>query len=83
MVTDEEIEKLMKRAQAGCGGYHAMECAHEIMAEAYGMLGRLLIDRRRIMDALERLYEAQPFADSEEWAEIRNEAGKALAAVRG
>jgi hypothetical protein len=44
-MTDEDIKPdvraLMKRCQIGCGGRNALDDAHSIMAECYGMLGRL------------------------------------------
>ena len=35
------VEALMKRCQIGVGGRHALDDAHDIMAECYGTLGRL------------------------------------------
>jgi hypothetical protein len=82
MVPDERVEALMKRAQAGCGGPHALDCVHDYMADAYGVLGRLLMDRNRLIHALELLYESQPLADSEEWRSAKEIAGQALSFVR-
>lgn len=39
--TRDEVEALMKRCQIGVGGRHAIDNAHDIMAECYGMLGLL------------------------------------------
>ena len=47
-MTDDDIKPdvraLMKRCQIGCGGRNALDDAHSIMAECYGMLGRLALD---------------------------------------
>ena len=47
--TQAEIDRLMKRCQVGVGGRHALDNAHDIMAECYGTLGRqqMEIDRLR------------------------------------
>jgi len=37
-----DILRLMKRCQAGVGGRGALDAAHDIMAECYGMLGALM-----------------------------------------
>lgn len=39
------VKALMKRCQIGVGGRAALEQAHEIMADCYGTLGRLLSER--------------------------------------
>lgn len=85
MIPDERVEQLMRRAQAGCSGPYpvAQECVHSYMADTYGVLGQLLMDRRRLLHALEMLYESQPFSDSEGWREANAVAGKTLADVRG
>lgn len=38
----EEVERLMKRCQIGVGGRNALENAHSIMSDCYGMLGLLM-----------------------------------------
>jgi hypothetical protein len=38
------VEALMKRCQNGVGGRNALDQAHEIMAECYGTLGKLLLE---------------------------------------
>lgn len=43
-----KAERLMKRCQIGCGGRNALDDAHEIMAECYGTIGRLLIEIDRL-----------------------------------
>jgi len=50
MIAREKVEELMRRAQRGVGGPSAVDQAHDFMADAYGVLGRLLSER----DALER-----------------------------
>jgi hypothetical protein len=49
MVTTEEVERLMKRCQIGVGGRNALDTAHDIMAECYGMLGALVQERDRLL----------------------------------
>jgi hypothetical protein len=39
----ENVEALMKRCQIGVGGRHALDNAHDIMAECYGTLGALML----------------------------------------
>lgn len=41
--TRAEVEALMKRCQIGVGGRHALDAAHEIMADCYGTLGLLMM----------------------------------------
>ena len=41
--TRKEIDALMKRCQIGVGGKHALDNAHNIMAECYGTLGALML----------------------------------------
>ncbi len=48
----------MKRCQIGCGGRHAIDDAHDILAECYGALGALNAEVRRLRDALKDI--AQP-----------------------
>ena len=40
--TRPEVERLMKRCQTGVGGRNALDDAHSIMAECYGILGLLM-----------------------------------------
>lgn len=46
------VDKLMKRCQIGVGGRHALDNAHDIMAECYGTLGRQQIEIDRLRAAL-------------------------------
>jgi hypothetical protein len=39
----DKVEALMKRCQIGVGGRHALDNAHDIMAECYGTLGALML----------------------------------------
>lgn len=41
--TRAEVEALMKRCQIGVGGRNALDDAHSIMAECYGMLDLLML----------------------------------------
>jgi hypothetical protein len=41
-ITRERIEDLMKRCQIGVGGKHALDDAHDIMADCYGTLGAMM-----------------------------------------
>lgn len=41
--TRAKVEALMKRCQIGVGGRHALDNAHDIMAECYGTLGLLML----------------------------------------
>lgn len=49
MVTTEEVERLMKRCQAGVGGRDALNVAHGILAECYGTLGALVQQRDELL----------------------------------
>ncbi len=40
-----EVETLMRKLQRGVGGKHALDDAHDYMAESYGTLGSLLQER--------------------------------------
>lgn len=53
--TSEEVERLMKRCQRGCGGRNALEDAHDILAECYGTLGALDHERNRLKNMLFKL----------------------------
>jgi len=48
--TKAEVEALMKRCQKGVGGRNALDDAHSIMAECYGTLGALQIEREQLAD---------------------------------
>lgn len=39
----ERAKVTMKRCQIGCGGKNALDDAHDILAECYGTIGRLLV----------------------------------------
>ena len=49
MATTEEVKRLMKRCQIGVGGRNALDTAHDIMSECYGMLGALVQERDRLL----------------------------------
>lgn len=49
------IDRLIKRCQIGVGGRHALEDAHDIMAECYGTLGRLRGENERLRTRVECL----------------------------
>ena len=51
-----EVERLMKRCQTGCGGRNALDDAHGLLAECYGTLG-LLDARLQIATEALRYYE--------------------------
>ena len=44
-ITTTEAKNLMKRCQIGCGGKHALDDAHDMLAECYGTIGALLAER--------------------------------------
>lgn len=44
-MSDDDVRRLMKRCQVGVGGRNALNEAHSIMAECYGTLGRLMMER--------------------------------------
>jgi hypothetical protein len=48
-----DVDRLMKRCQIGVGGRHALDNAHDIMAECYGTLGALMLTVERYAAALE------------------------------
>ena len=61
-MTDADVEKLMKRCQAGFGGRYALEQAHGCLADCYGTLGRLVEQRKVLCLALAKmvsLYESE------------------------
>ena len=43
-----DVEALMKRCQIGVCGRSALDNAHSIMAECYGMLGALMLEIERL-----------------------------------
>ena len=49
MATTDEVERLMERCQIALGGRNALDTAHDIMAECYGMLGALLQERDSLL----------------------------------
>ncbi len=56
----DKVEALMKRCQIGVGGRHALDNAHDIMAECYGILGTLMLAVERLHAetlALRAMYE--------------------------
>ncbi len=48
-INTKDAEKLMKRCQVGVGGRNALEEAHNIMAECYGIIGALVCERDRLL----------------------------------
>ena len=60
-----EVELLMKRCQRGVGGFGALNEAHDIMAECYGMLGKLSGERAAALAECERLRAALRKIESE------------------
>ena len=48
-VRTEDAERVMKRCQIGVGGRGALDTAHDIMAECYGMIGALVQERDRLL----------------------------------
>jgi len=58
--TRAKVEALMKRCQIGVGGRHALDNAHDIMAECYGTLGLLMLcleQQQAECAALRQMYE--------------------------
>lgn len=51
----EKVEALMKRCQVGVGGRHALDKAHGILAECYGMLGALVQERDELRELTSRI----------------------------
>lgn len=51
----DDVLQLMKRCQRGCGGRTALEDAHSIMVDCYGMLGRLAQENARLHVAVEHV----------------------------
>lgn len=76
-----EVELLMKRCQRGVGGFGALNEAHDIMAECYGMLGKLSGERDVALAECERLRKAlNAIADCTPDDKARNCAMEALGA---
>ena len=48
-ITTKDVEALMKRCQIGVGGRHALDNAHDILAECYRTLGALVQERDRLL----------------------------------
>ena len=55
-ITTERAQKLMKRCQIGVGGRNALEEAHDIMAECYGVIGALVAERDELRAHIDRVY---------------------------
>lgn len=71
--TRADVDALMKRCQIGVGGRNALDEAHSIMADCYGMLGRQQIKIERLRRALHEI--------AEEWAGA--ECGEPVTAQEG
>jgi len=56
-MTDDEIDRLMKRCQIGFGGPRALDQAHDCATDCYGALGRLKNDREKLGRAIQWLTE--------------------------
>ena len=52
-ITRERIEDLMERCHIGVGGRHALDDAHDIMADCYGTLGAMMIEIERMRGWIE------------------------------
>ena len=50
-VSTDEAERLMKRCQVGFGGRNALNNAHDLLAECYGVIGSLVQERDRLLCA--------------------------------
>lgn len=48
----DRVLVLMKRCQVGVGGHHALDDAHSIIAECYGVLGALSKENEVLRTAL-------------------------------
>lgn len=55
-----KAEKTMKRCQRGVGGRWALDDAHDIMADAYGTIGRMVIFFREHPHLLSDPTQARP-----------------------
>jgi len=76
-ITRDRIERLMKRCQIGVGGRHALDDAHDIMAECYGSLGAMMIEIERLRLQVEHMRETASRSVSRELYEAH------LAELRG
>jgi len=54
-IDKQEVAKLMKKCQIGCGGRNALEDAHDILAECYGTLGAMDAEIRRLRGSLKEI----------------------------
>ena len=68
-ITTERAQRLMKRCQIGVGGRNALNDAHDIMAECYGVIGALLAERDRLM--LEFCQEDMDKSKIDAWADAQ------------
>ena len=48
-IATKAVEALMKRCQNGAGGRNALDEAHAIIAECYGVLGALVQQRDQLL----------------------------------
>lgn len=71
-ITTQQAQRLMKRCQIGVGGSNALDDAHAIMADCYGVIGSLVAERDSMRDALELWLDA--YDSPEAWMECRNRA---------
>lgn len=44
-ITTESAKKLMTRCKTGCRGDHALDDAHDMLAECYTVIGALILER--------------------------------------
>ena len=44
-ITTEAAKKIMNRCKIGCRGDHALDDAHDMLAECYTAIGALLLER--------------------------------------
>ena len=66
----EQVNRLIKRCQTGVGGREALNEAHSIMAECYGVLGKLM-SQVEAADALEAAQPEFQIALLKELAEVK------------
>lgn len=74
----QAIKKLMKRCQVGVGGRNALDEAHSIMAECYGTLGALALQRDALLDAIEAFMAMPDFDGTQRTSQIRINAKRQL-----
>ena len=48
-ITTKDVEALMQRCRIGVGGRHALDNAHDILAECYRTLGALVEERDSLL----------------------------------